>query len=479
MNGRGVNHVSILLLLNLIGGCAAFAQEAPASSERPWHSASARPIEDDARQFHRGVSIDPGKTYSLAELIDFAEAHNPETRVVWERAHAQVAAWGVARSALYPALAAAAISQMDRDEALFGTQFYRHTIQTFQAALDLTYTVFDFGARAGRISAANAEVLAANFAFNDTHRRIILLVERAYYSLLYASGQEDAARASLVNAQSVQQAAEDRLQQGLATLPDVLEARSATAQSQYDLQVALGAEEVARGNLATALGVSPASAIQVQPISALSTPESIGETVEQAIARGLEQRPDLLEQLAETRAANARVKEARAPFYPSLTLTASPNAQALYGLQQTFPWGHTTELAGQLQATLNWTLFDGGARRNNLAQAEANVRGAEAQADATRDRIANEVWTAYSNFKTAIGQRRAATALLEAASQSYGAAVESYGFGVRSLLDVTAAQRVLAQARSADVTARTQVLTALADLAFAASDSIQPGARRP
>src|SRR5687767_5876121 len=46
-------------------------------------------------------------------------------------------------------------------------------------------------------------------------------------------------RANLANAQTVQRAAEDRLKQGLATLPDVLEARSATAQAEFDLQVVL------------------------------------------------------------------------------------------------------------------------------------------------------------------------------------------------------------------------------------------------
>ena len=37
------------------------------------------------------------KTYSLAELIDLAEAHNPETRVAWEGAKAEAAALGIAR----------------------------------------------------------------------------------------------------------------------------------------------------------------------------------------------------------------------------------------------------------------------------------------------------------------------------------------------------------------------------------------------
>jgi len=48
---------------------------------------------------------------------------------------------------------------------------------------------------------------------------------------LNSVGQLGAAQASLTNAQTVQLAAEDRLTNGLATLPDVLEARSATAQS--------------------------------------------------------------------------------------------------------------------------------------------------------------------------------------------------------------------------------------------------------
>jgi outer membrane protein TolC len=135
-------------------------------------------------------------------------------------------------------------------------------------------------------------------------------------------------------------------------------------------------------------------------------------------------------------------------------------------------------LVGGVTLNLQWTVFDGGARRNRLAQARANVHGAEAQAIVARNQIADEVWTAYSNLNTAFRQRQAALALLQAAGQSYSAALESYNYGVRSLLDVTAAQRTLAQARSADVLARTQVLTALADLAFRTGDSIQPNKAR-
>jgi outer membrane protein len=81
-------------------------------------------------------------------------------------------------------------------------------------------------------------------------------------------------------------------------------------------------------------------------------------------------------------------------------------------------------------------------------------------------------------LNTAFRQREAATALLDAASQSYAAALESYDYGVRNLLDVTASQKVLAQARSADILARTHVLAGLSDLAFRAGDLIQVEAKR-
>ena len=282
-----------------------------------------------------------------------------------------------------------------------------------------------------------------------------------------------------MNAQTVQQAAEERLRNGLATLPDVLEARSATAQAQYDLQAVLGAERIARGDLLTALGASASTPIRVQPLSEVPTPESVADSVETAISRALEQRPDLQAQFAEVRLAQAERQQARAGFYPSLSLTANPSAQSLYAQQQTLPWAHTADLTGGAALSLNWTVFDGGARRDRLAQAEAHIRQAEAEVSATRDRIEDQVWTAYANLNTGFRQRQAATELVNSATQSYSAALESYNYGVRNLLDVTNAQKVLAQARSTDVLARTQVLAALADLAFRTGDAIQANARKP
>jgi outer membrane protein len=186
-----------------------------------------------------------------------------------------------------------------------GSDFHRQTVPNFQISLNLNYTVFDFGERRGRINVERARLLAANFTFNDVHRQLIYDVSQAYYRLINAAGQKEAAGANLVNAQNVQQAAEERLRNGLATLPDVLEARSGTAQAEYDLQAVLGAEQIAQGDLLTALGAPAHTAIRVQSLSQAPTPESASESIEEAIERALAQRPDLQAQAAEIRVAQA------------------------------------------------------------------------------------------------------------------------------------------------------------------------------
>ncbi len=254
--------------------------------------------------------------------------------------------------------------------------------------------------------------------------------------------QDTAARASLANAEAVQQAAEERLRNGLATLPDVLEARSATAQSQYDLQAVLGAEQIARGDLATALG-APAATTDSRRAAERSAHSRVDRGDRRAGDRSRSRPAARTSRLRWPASAWRRRSGRRRGLrtIPSLNFKANPTAQSLYMQQQTLPWGHTADLTGGVALSLNWTVFDGGARRSRLMQAEAEIRRAESQVSAARDSIEDEVWTAYSNLTTAFRQREAATALLESATQSYAAALESYNYGVRNLLDVTAAQK--------------------------------------
>lgn len=454
---------AILIFLTLSMSSA--AQKAPVTPDRPWSTPSNVPVPSAGAA--KAPALDPSKVYTLPELINLAEENNPDTRVAWQNARARAAEVGIAEAELYPALAATVIGQSARYNIFFYPTYIRQTTETFSPTLALDYVVFDFGRRTQRIAASKSRLLAANFLFNDAHRKVIFQVMQSYYRFLNSKGQEDAAEATLKNAQTVQDAAEARLQTGLATLPDVLEARSATAQADYDLQAAIGATEIAHGDLATSMGISPTVPFQVESIQSLVIPEDLTDTVESSIDKALGQRPDLMQSVQNLRAAESAVKVAKRDYLPTLKIGGTAGLAKTYGEQSQFPgiYSPNQEL-WNARLSLTWNLFDGFARENRLARAKADENQAAAELKALQDRVENQVWAAYSTARTALRQQRAAAALLAASTESYNAALQSYNYGVRNQIDVVSAQRALAVARTADVNARTQLLIGVAALAF-------------
>jgi len=466
--------MTIAILASALPHARLAGQGAPPASGAVWQPGGVQTLKQElAVRPPEAVDLVPDKTYTLAELIDLAQQHNPETRVAWQEAKSKAAALGIARSALYPTMSAVALAVTLRTATLIGEFFHRQSEGVFEPVLHVEYLVFDLGGRTGEIDAAKANLLASDLAFNDTHRRVIYQVAFAYYRFLNAEGQRQAAEVSLENAKTVEEDARARLANGLATKPDELEATAARTQADYDLQAAVGAVDIAHGDLATAVGLAPGTIFKVQGIDELKLPSSVAGSVDQEIDRALSQRPDLLQQLARVRAADASIKQARSTYFPSLSFTGDGGLARAYGQQDLLPGHYAQGEVWTTELELKWTLFDGVRREYRIAQAKADKKAAQAQIDALRDQIADEVWTAYSNMQTALRQQQAAAALLTASQQSYEAAHEAYGYGVRNLLDVVSAQKVLAQARSEDIAARTQLLLQITNLAFRTGDLIQ------
>jgi outer membrane protein len=457
---------ALLIMLQTPRIC--MSQQAPTTAERPWMQPNQL---STVSPQHVAFVPDPSKNYTLAELVDLAERNNPETRVAWENAKARAADLGVSKASLYPTLAALALADTDRSQLFLYPDYVRQTSGTFSPVLILDYVIFDFGKRSQEIAINRSNLLAANFLFNDAHRKIIYQVMATYYRVLNSKGQEDAQEANLKNSQTVQAAAEARLHEGLATLPDVLEARSAAAQADYDLQAALGATEIARGDLATAIGISPISKLQVESIQNLIIPQDLTDTVDASIDRALVQRPDLLQRVEQLRAAEAEIKAAKSAYLPIVSINGSGGLAHIYTRQDLTPGVYSpNQETWDARLSLTWNLFDGFARENRLAKARADQQQAAAVISTTRNQVENQVWSAYSTARTALRQQKAAAALLAAASESYDLALQSYGYGLRSQIDVVSAQRALAVARTADVNARTQLLTGIATLSFETGD---------
>src|SRR6266550_8828823 len=116
-----LHRMSMIAFVDLLLASSVLGQTVPASPEHPWHGSAERNIQAYAKNVTDSrFALDQSKTYSLAELIDLAQAHNPATRAAWERARSQAGALGITRSELYPTLAATAISQTENAQAFFG-----------------------------------------------------------------------------------------------------------------------------------------------------------------------------------------------------------------------------------------------------------------------------------------------------------------------------------------------------------------------
>jgi outer membrane protein TolC len=237
-----------------------------AEAEKPWQPPSGfASTQREAAEQDPRTHIQPKHPYTLSDLVDLAERHNPATRAAWEYARAAAARLGIARSDLLPAVNAIALTNTTREGILFNDVFVQQTLGIFQPMLQLNYLIFDFGARSARINEARQQLIAANLTFNRTFLDVLFETMRRYYELLNAIGQRDAAQVNFDNAETVRKAVDARLAVGLATLPDALEARSAAAQAAFTLQTEIGDVDIERGELLSLLGAAPSDTFKFNP----------------------------------------------------------------------------------------------------------------------------------------------------------------------------------------------------------------------
>jgi outer membrane protein len=417
------------------------------------------------------ATLDPTRAYSLAELVDIAEHNNPRTRVVWERAKQKAEQLGIAKSAYYPVLTGIATFANERliepfPKPLAPRGYIMVEATVVQPEIALQYLIFDFGKREANVSAAKAEALAAGANFIQANQEVAFQVTSDYYKLVTAQERLQASQETLKTAQTTQDAAEDRLQNGRATMPDVLNARAETSQAVFDLESADGDEKIARVTLAEELGVEPSPNIVIDAQKNAPLPESLTLSIDELINRAMADRPDLMAQVAEIRAADNEVRSAKAEYRPKIVLSGSGAQQAIWPSADYGQLGAANEPVWSASLGIEWRIFDGGERKNRLAIAESKKREAQDELTDKHDQAQRQVWTGFIAFRTAQRQEQAAVALLDSASTSYSASLDAYKYGVKNLVDVVTAEKQLALARLSSVSARSQLLLEAVQLEF-------------
>jgi outer membrane protein TolC len=479
--------------------------DAPPSSDKAWLPPKLSDYENQLayQRFHETetgsrVSINPRKTYNLAELIDIAERNNPETRVAWERARQAAAAVGLSESAYYPYLAASAAAGYDRAFIPFPTlavspKFLTDPTlsnikitgggslitqaQVYRAELNAKWLLLDFGERSAVVASAKEQLMMANVGFNATHQKIVFQVTDRFYQLGTARQKVLVARSSLEAAQTVEQAVQARIDNGLATRPELLQAQQQSAQSTFDLEATTGVESDARVALVESIGLLPTVPLNVADLGQRSISEQTNGSVDELIARALSQRPDLVAKLANVYAKQNDIRRVRAEYYPKVVIDAHVSETELdVSIGGSKYFGDNQPTWGGF-LTVSVPIFDGFARRHKMEMAEAELRGAENELAGARDSAVREVWKAYTDFKTALRKQDSAVKLVTASQNAFDAVLESYKNGLSTYPEIVSAQRNLASARSVSHDTQSAIYTTASALALSTGDLARPTAR--
>jgi outer membrane protein len=393
---------------------------------------------------------------TLVDVVDLALRNNPATRASWAQARASADLYGSARGQYYPTIDGEVTVDRVKSPATLSRPAGART--DYGPSITLDYLLFDFGGRSGSVERARQTLFAANLSHNATIQNTVLQAQVAYFTYMSTAALVVAERSAIAEAQANLNAATQRNKVGLATIADVLQARTALSQEQLNLETTQGSLQAARGSLASALGLPANLPFDLEPLSGTIPVRGLAQGVDSVINEALRNRPDLAAARAQAAAAASQVRVARAAELPSLVLGG--NAARTYSTPSTFAGPSYTVTLG-----LSLPIFNGFSHQYDVAAARAQAEAISALADQTRQDVITQVFVSYYTLQTA--EQRVATAdeLLISAQQSVQVAAGRYREGVGSILDLLTAQTALANARSQQVQSRWQWYTSLAQLA--------------
>jgi outer membrane protein len=467
--------VSAAVLAAALCGACASSMDAPKAPESRWvppPAAVPPPPTPMPPPPEMAPATLANRTISLYEAIDVALRNSPGTRQSWLLARAAAAGLGSRRSALFPSVAVDA--QAGRQKQTSAGAYLSTLLTTYGPTASLSLLVLDLGGRSADIEEAQRSLYAADFTHNATMNDLILLVAQSYYSYQGVRALLVAQEASLKQAEENYAAATERHRAGVATIADVLQARTSLSQQRLAYETVRGQIETLRGQLTTALGVPIDLPLDAAPLPEDQNVDEVVRSVDVLIADAGRLRPDLAAARSRALAAQSHVRSVRSSGLPTLSLGASINRTWFEGADALASHGDNYSLG----LFLHWPVFTGFKTAYDTRQAEAIAEAAGAQAETAAQQVIYQVWSSYYNLQTAVQQVGASRDLLESSRESAEVARGRYKEGVGSILDLLTAESALATALAQDVRSRAGFLLAVAQLAHD-TGTVDLGPRAP
>jgi len=398
---------------------------------------------------------------TLADAVQRALASQPGVAAARESRASAAANVGVARAPLLPRLSASfGLNQYKIGNLVYplsginpaNPPLFATTLS--QGALQLGYTLFDFGGRSSQVRLARAEERRAEAALDATTAATVSRTVNAYLRVLTTRGVLDAQERRLAALRSEADRVAQLEAQGKAAHVEVLRLAAEVSRARADEVASRAQLDVAEHDLARLVDL-PADTVRVlRPVRLADTTLADRASL---IATAEQNSPEVAQAEREAEAAQAGVGVAQASLLPQLSATAVyvENGHQFTGYR---PWWN----AG-LQ--LSYPIFTGGSRSSAIRANRAAARAAGAGLDAARQAAEQSVDAAVATLTAASATVQALTTAVAQSEEVERIRLLSLQVGSGTETDYLDAEATLLSNRASLVEAQNDEIAARVELA--------------
>ncbi|WP_138505878.1 TolC family protein [Nostoc sp. PA-18-2419] len=399
------------------------------------------------------VQIQQTVPISLTQALELARRNNRDLQVAILELERSRSALRESQATLFPSLG------LNANLTNNGNGFRNNSSQattTFTGSAQVNYDLSTSGNRQATIRAAEEQLRVDELTVESQSLEIQLNVTTEYYDLQQADEEVRINQSAVNNAQASLRDTQARLDAGVGTRFDVLQAQVNLANAQQQLTNAISQQQIARRQLATLLSL--AQSVNITASDPVGLAGVWQPTLEETIIRAFQNRPELQQQLAQRNISEQQRRQALSQLGPQISLVGSYNLLDRYNDGVSITDGYS--VGGQ--ANLN--LFDGGAARARAAQSKSNIAIAEAQFASQRDLVRFNVEQYYSQLQANLNNVQTSSVALNQATQALELARLRFQAGVGTQTEVIDAENDLTRAQGNRVTAILDYNRALANL---------------
>lgn len=375
---------------------------------------------------------------TLAGAMAKAYENNPDLNAARAALRAIDENVTIAKAAMRPqvtGLTEVEVLRVSRDKGPFagstrpqGTR--RTDLVTSSYGITISQQVFDGFQTHYRVKAAEANVLANRESLRAQEISILLASVEAYANIARDQTMVSIRKQNIAFLKEQVSAANARLNVGEGTRTDANLAEAELASAEALLTAAISSLKQSEAAYVQIVGEIPKGIKQPSPAK-----KAMPSSLDNAVAKGMSENPNVLAAMRGANAAGFNVKEAEGAMLPGVSLQGSLY-KSVNGDQ-----GAADDLRGAVFARVTVPIYQGGAEYGQIRQAKERFGESQLLVDSARMEVQRTIASAHAQYEAANASIAAIRAQISAANQALNGVIEERSVGQRTTLDVLNAQQ--------------------------------------